>query len=468
MMELSSPRVERTAFGLMLFLIVWLPIPLASNRPWAWSIMEVLIATQSLMLVYCCRGGIPWQWLKACRILLFGLLLFQLFTVIQLVPLSQGVLAWLSEAALNFRLLGIPGSSHYPISLDPNQTIVNLVKGCSYLLLAINACLLFNHPDRIRMVMLAFVISGTFQAFYGSLLILSNITHSPIFDMAVGGNATGSFVYKNHFANYLILCLSMGLALVVADLNATSASSWRHRIQQIIEALLSGKMLVRLCMIIMVIGLVMSHSRMGNSAFFAITILGAVMALLLFRQRPRSLTLLFSSVLLIDVVIVSSFFGLDQVRERLSATVLVEEGRADIVGWSWPIVEDFYMTGSGAGSFYTIFQNYAPEPLNRFYDHAHNDYLQFVIESGLLATLILGGAVLWVLVQATLAMRKRRDPLLRATSLGCAMAIIGMLIHISVDFNLQAPANAASFIIILCLAMVAAKMPRKGYVPDRY
>ena len=41
--------VGRTAFGLFLFLVVWAPIPLGSNRPWAWALLQIGIFATALL-----------------------------------------------------------------------------------------------------------------------------------------------------------------------------------------------------------------------------------------------------------------------------------------------------------------------------------------------------------------------------------------------------------------------------------
>ena len=466
-MRVSTGRLEAIIFSSFIFLLVWLPIPLGSNRPWAWSIMELIIALQSIGLVYCFRAKIPWQYLRPGWWLLAALAIFQFFTLLQLVPLPAGLLAWLAPQNAELRAVAslsdeaVKGFA--PLSLDPEQSKISLLKGVSYLLLAVNTLLLVNRPERIRAVLIAIVVSGTFQAFYGAMLLLTNVEQSPVFGTDIGPVATGSYIYKNHFANYLLLSLMMGLALIVADLKLTGAETWQARLSGLLEAALSPKMLVRMCMIIMVIGLVMSRSRMGNSAFFASTVIGGILALLLYKQRPKSLTILMVSILIIDMLIVSSLFGLSKVRERLSSTVLVDEGRIYIFDWALNMLKDFPIWGSGAGSFYSVFQAYLPQPISAFFDHTHNDYLQFAIESGLPVTLLLGAAVLWVAYRCLRTLRKRSDPLMKGTALGCFMAITAMLIHISVDFNLQAPANAATFVVVLSLALIASKMPKQGY-----
>ena len=49
-------------------------------------------------------------------------------------------------------------------------------------------------------------------------------------------------------------------------------------------------------------------------------------------------------------------------------------------------------------------------------------------------------------------LRDRQTPTAKGFAFGALVAIMGMAVHISVDFPLQAPANAALFIVILALA----------------
>lgn len=459
----EATKLERSIFYSFLLLLFCLPIPLGSNRPWAWSIMEFVIACQTLSLVWVYRKQMPWQRIAVGKVLLAALLLFQLWTLIQSLPLPVDWVLALSpkseELQLAFiRALGIQPET-LTLSLDLEQTRISLVKGLSYCLLAFNCFLLINSAERLRSLLIVLVISGTFQAFYGAMLILSELELSPIFKFEIGNVATGSYIYKNHFANYLLLSLSMGLGLIVSDLQTRRSGSWRVRTVRLLESMLSTKMLVRLCLVIMVIGLVMSRSRMGNSAFFISTLVTGVLALFIYKNRPKALSYLVASILIIDTFIVSTLFGLDKVRERLEATVLAEEERLSIFDTAIQIIWDFPLFGTGAGSFYAVFQHYLDGPHPGFYDHSHNDYLQFAIEYGLVATVMLGLAVLFVLWQCIVTMKKRNSSLMKGTALGCFMAILAMLIHISVDFNLQAPANAATFIVLLCIALIVTKLP---------
>ena len=61
----------------------------------------------------------------------------------------------------------------------------------------------------------------------------------------------------------------------------------------------------------------------------------------------------------------------------------------------------------------------------------------------------LGLLVLMSFIAALRAQYVRHDPLLRGISFGSMMGIIALMIHSAVDFNLQIPANALAFMLVL-------------------
>jgi tetratricopeptide (TPR) repeat protein len=110
-----------------------------------------------------------------------------------------------------------------------------------------------------------------------------------------------------------------------------------------------------------------------------------------------------------------------------------------------------------------VFPRYQDQEVNGYVDHAHNDYLEFGVETGMIGLLILGSIVLICLGIALLAQYKRRDSLCRGIAFSVVMGITAILIHSSVDFNLQIPANAATFIVILAMAWIAYGLPAQKY-----
>nr|WP_205743759.1 O-antigen ligase family protein [Grimontia sedimenti] len=453
--------MESVSFYLLLALIIWLPVPLGSNRPWAWSIFQFWIAIQTIMLCWAYRYQFPIERLKPILPLFISLACFQLFTALQLVPIPFELLTLISPKTAE--IYSHVDVGKHPISLDPAQTEISLMLGITYCLFILITASVINSRQRLQAVIYATIVSGTLQAFYAAMLVLSDIPDSPIFGFPAKNGATGSFVYRNHLANYLLLCVSLGLGCIVAQLSVTRSYDWQSRLKRIVLNLLSVKLLVRLCLIIMVIALVMTRSRMGNSALVILTIAGAAIALIAYRNRPRSLTMLMVSVIIIDSLIMGAIFGLEKVKQRIQQTAIETEARPEIFAWSIEIVKDFPLFGSGAGSFYGIFPSYHQHYISVFVDHAHNEYVQFLAEYGVFAPLLLVFAVTYPIYLSVRTLRTRESALMKGTALGCLMAIIGMLTHITVDFNLRPAANATLFILVLTLACIVAKMPRNGY-----
>ncbi len=427
--------MQKTKFGAIIFtllclVLIWAPIPVGSNRPWAWSLLEFLIGVVFLLhLVNACRAAGPALWHRWFHPLLLPLIFFQLYLSLQVlgvVPLIQ--------------------------SIDPKQTEIMLLKGVFFLIWVQLVCIYTDSAWRLRMLVLMMVLSGFIQAFYGSVLNLADVANSPLFAVNEMGRARGSFVYQNHFANYLALCLAMALGLLLSELSS-QPPQWRFKalIRDLFASMLSSKLMLRLAIIVMVIGLVLSRSRMGNAAFFTSLALVSLLALFFYKRPPALLKPLVVSILLLDMLIIGSMFGLEKLQQRFAETSFASETRDEVVMDSLPILQQYGWQGSGGSTFYTVFPAYQPQMYSGFYDHAHNDYLQFAIEVGIPMTLLLGLMVLWSLWQNLQVMRQSEHKLHRGLAFGCAMATVHMLIHCTVDFNLQSPANAMLYLSILAI-----------------
>jgi len=417
-------------FALLCLILLWAPIPVGSNRPWAWSLLELLIGMVFLIhLANCWRRDGPALWHRWFLPLLVPIILLQLYLLLQM----SGYLPFMQSA-------------------DPKQTEIMLLKGLFFLMWLQLVCIYTNTTFRLRMLVLMIVLSGFVQAFYGSVLNLAEVANSPLFAVNEAGRARGSFVYQNHFANYLALCLAMALGLLLSELSS-QPPQWRFKVmlRDLLTSLLSSKLMLRLAIVVMVIGLVLSRSRMGNAAFFSSLALVSLVALFFYKRPPALLKPLVISILLLDMLIIGSMFGLEKLQQRFAETSFASEARDEVVIDSLPILQQYGWQGSGGGTFYTVFPAYQPQVYAGFYDHAHNDYLQFAIEVGIPMTLLLGLMLLWSLWQNLQVMRISDHKLHRGLAFGCAMATVHMLIHCSVDFNLQAPATAMLYLTILAI-----------------
>jgi O-antigen ligase len=131
------------------------------------------------------------------------------------------------------------------------------------------------------------------------------------------------------------------------------------------------------------------------------------------------------------------------------------------------MIKDFPVFGVGPGAWYSIFPKYRSDiVVPGYFEFAHNDYAQFAAEFGAIGFVIVAVIVLWSFGMALMAHARRRDPLMRGISFGAMMAIIAIMIHSSVDFNLQIAANALYFMVVLALAWISFHMDRRDVVPQ--
>lgn len=440
-MTQPSRPLERFLLVALLGVVVWLPLPLGSNRDWAaglfillmgglggvWAIDQLRTATQD-------ASG---KSLKAALPMLGLLLLTQAWVALQ----------WLAG-----------------LSVDNGATFQYLMLGLAYSLLFLLVVSVFRTRERLTLLLITLVVSGTFQAFFGAFMTLSGTEWLLTGPKTSGtGSATGTFVNRNHLAGYLEMTLACGIGLLLAWRDGRPFS-WVN----LLELLMGPKARLRIALVVMVIALVLTHSRMGNSAFFAsLLIVGGVFALVEKEHRLRN-GLILASILLIDVLIISQYFGLERLKDRIVNTQLQDvvvngevvqqasEIRVDVFEYAIPLLKQRPLTGQGAGSFEAAFPAYAGENIPLHFDHAHNDYLQFLIEFGLIGTLPLAAFILLALWHAFRTLWRRESAYRSGVSFGAAMGITALLIHSSTDFNLQIPANAATLVVLCAIAVLAS------------
>jgi O-antigen ligase len=456
-MSVAGPS-DRPLFYAVLALLVWVPLPLGSNRPWAMAAMAMWVTlVAALWAAGWLRGSfLPTPALRAARWPLILLAFWLAYGLAQVVPLPFTLLATISPHAASLHAQSPQGAPALaPISLDVHASLATWLLSLTYALLFCLVLLLVRSRRRLRRLAYVLLLSALFQAVLASVLAL---THLDLWFIEHSSVAHGTFANRNHLAGFLNMGLALGFGLLVADLAEPSGrQTWRQRLREWGRTLLGPKARVRIYLAILVITLVMTRSRMGNSAFFFSLLIAASVALATFRMSPRPVLILIVSMLVIDTFILGSWFGLEKVRKRLEQTVLTQETRYHTNVQATEYLDDFWLTGSGGGTFAAVFPYYRREGLApAFFTNAHNDYLEFVLEVGVLGTLPLALVVSVSLGRALLIMRRRRDPLLRGMGLASVMGIAAILIHSTSDFNLRIPANAALFVLLLALPWVAS------------
>ncbi len=447
----------------LLALVVWLPLAVGGNSAFLYSITALWSGLVLLAwLVLYARGyrRIPVAARRSWPALLI-LAAWLCFIALQLLPLPLSLVAFISPKAAWAHQLTYhpgPGEPWVTLSVDPHRTLESLHRSITLSLLFLLVLLLVRRFVHLRWLMAALVLAGTLTAVLGLTGYLLG------WQSMYQGSLSATFANRNHLADYLTLSVAAGIGLLLAQLGQDSPPRERREtLRRVLDWIMSGKMRLRAYLLLMTVAIILTHSRMGNTAFFASLLVAGLLALLLMRRKTRGMVILLASLVVIDILFVGSFVGINRVVERLEKTSLAHETRDEVVRDTIRYWRDFPLTGSGMGTFRIAFPLYKGSDIPPTYLRTHNDYLQFAAESGIIGLLLIGAFVALTLAAVLLALRRRRVPWALGAAFATLMGTVALLIHSTVEFNLQMFANAASYMVVAGMGWLSLFLPAQRH-----
>ncbi len=456
--------VDRIAFALLLLLIAWLPIPYGSNRPWAWALMQLAVfAILSLWLVArVLDARRPPPAVAALAGAGAFLLLALLYVAAQALPLPPALLESLSPRtyALYAPVLAATTDAAAPLSIDAGTTLGECLKWAAYLGLLLLVAALVDSRARVLALCVTLVLVGSAEALFGIFVWQLDIQYVPLSLRGGLRVVGGTFVNRNHFGAHLVMTAAIALGLLPAALHAGASryGGYGHR-----HDLWTGPApLLLLALAAMFAGLVLSRSR---GAVLALALaLAAVMTLAVMRRGRRAPELRLLPWLGAGALAILLATGPRSVLSRFFRQSLVADERLAQWQLSLQMVADFPLFGIGAGNYVWLFSSYRDGSLreNLLYDHAHSDYLETLIELGLVGAALLAVGVALLLAKIAAGYLNRHDPLLRGVLFGALTGMLAMLAHAAVEFNFRIPANAGYFFVLAGLGVAASTLPRRA------
>jgi len=197
---------------------------------------------------------------------------------------------------------------------------------------------------------------------------------------------------------------------------------------------------------------------------------GSILALVI--RLPRSRWSTQGRIVLLTLVTavgLVSCFGYDRVVTRLGTFqegLMSRGGRLAIWSRALPLVRNFPLWGSGYGTYQFVDVLHRSDALDAgmIVDHAHNDYLEALVEGGLALFLPVVVAMVLVFRLGFGAVRRHEDRPIGGLVLGALLAFTVVAIHSFSDFGMHIPANAV-IVTVLCAQLCAVGRQRGG--PDR-
>ena len=324
----------------------------------------------------------------------------------------------------------------FGLSVYPYATKIELLKWIAYFALAFLGVETFRTPAQSKSL-------AVFLVSFGFLVALFAIAQHYAFNgklywfvpLPQSSEPFGPFVDRDHFAGFIELTAPFGLAMLF---NGT----WRGE----------RAALVALFTAVPITALVLCGSRGGILGFaFASLFLIFVSQ----RQNMRIRQLLAFASLIILCGSLVFWLGASATMQRfgtLTVSDLSRDQRVSMDRDTLRIFQDHYTTGTGLGTLETVFPRYETDYTGRVVDHAHNDYLELLAETGAIGGFL--GLVFIVLLfrQGFTNLNSRQCQSDHVFYAGALASCSALLVHSFVDFNLHVPANACLFLLLATLA----------------
>lgn len=450
----------------LIFLIVFTPLAFGSVHVWAYTLMELtvlfLITLWLLKMIHQGEVRIPKTPLNISLLIFFLLLLFQL------IPLPDGVLKLISPSAFQIHSETInsinptDNTINYMnvLSLSPYLSKIALLKISTYIgvfFLVSN----LKQEKSINRLILAIIAVGSFEAIYGLLEFLSG--HQYIFwfkKIHYTTVPTGTYINRNHFAGYLEMVIPLTLGMLIIQLQRGQSNlivsgnpiNWRNKFRQLTAQWNNMATLLLFTAIIMSVALIMSLSRM---AVFSLTASILLFGFLLIIQRNRKKSMWIVVIIFFGgIILYGTWLGMDPIFKRFSAIqtdIVSESGRPALWKDTANLIKDYPILGTGIGTYVQTFPKYKTIKADVIYDHAHNDYLELISETGFVGFLIIITGIGAFFIMAIKGLTKKSNIHSYGITLGGFVATFAIALHSFTDFNLHIPANALLLSIVLGL-----------------
>src|SRR5271156_4860320 len=351
---------------------------------------------------------------------------------------------------LNWPLLGLFGIGLAQLISHatpyPFLTRIELLKLGAYLIVFFLSTQVFRERRDLTavawfLILLCFFVSllGIVQHFASDAKIYG------FRQLTAGGDPFGPFVNRNHFAGFVELTLTVGLALMI----------FRGLRRDMIP-------LTGLLVIVPIGAMVLSGSRGGIVSFsFELAVLALLARFRKAREGPGLMVLALVGFAALALV---AWLGAGRAIEKFSTLHPGDvklSRRATMVRAAAHIFLDHPITGTGLGSLVVVYPRYEILYDGLVVDHVHNDYMELLAETGILGGLS-GFAFLWILFrEARRSFEAEQGHFSRAVHAGAIAAVCGLLLHSLVDFNLHIPSNALLFLLNAHLA-TTTPLPSQG------
>ena len=452
---LSGPRARFYAFAVFFVLVFFTG---GGSR----DDIQSLVLLRPLAVLFCAYAlvvRIPAQW-TGRQFPLYILAALMALMLLQLLPLPASVWTQLPERMIFADIADMVGleQSWRPLTLTPSRTLNSLFA----LAVPLAATMLYLNLDREgrKKVIPVIIILCVISAIWATFQIVGPAS-GPLYTYRITnvGIGVGLFANRNHQAIMLVSGIVLlgwyaasrksndkqaplkfygGLATILIFVPLIFITGSRAALLLMVPALALALYLVNYGRYQMRLTSGGNDSKGKNASW----------------TLSQKLPLLVGIFAIVGIVASSILLSRSLAFDRLFSGGDVEELRFQLLPTLFAMLKDYMPWGSGFGSFEHVYRIHEPQELLRssYLNQAHNDWLQFPIEGGIPALLIVLVATSWFVKGLWILIKNWRGSSTTCyRSLACIAVILFLLASSIGDYPLRVPSLMAIFTVLVCI-----------------
>ncbi len=439
------------ALILLAALIIVCPIPYGAVLPGGHFLVQ-LLSFSAAALAFLSRP--PGRQIGVAAIPLLALVGIAILGGFQLLPVTMEQMSGLSPVSAkvyqdaNEILALFDRAALKPkVSIAPESTQTTILLTLAYVAAFAAAAIVATTRFRRRLLIGA--------------LLASSIVHLLIATATSEGldRLHGPFVNPNHFAGYLEIALGFAFGLIWSELltgreRADGIRDLGERLEKrAVPLILRGTLWG-----VIAAGIALSRSRGGILAALIATLLMIMIAPLQRSTRVRRAGFAVVGIILVGLGFVAFTTGeapllrfLASDPREIGSDQRVQMWTASVEAWQRsPTV------GTGLGTFREAFRRVQPAEVHGLVEQAHNDFLQILVTGGWVGAalaVVAFASMLFFLFRAWLRQTHREESAIALAGIG---ALVSLILHGIVEFNMSIPAIPATLSAMLGVAWAAA------------
>ncbi len=449
-------------FWIYIAVLVFSPLAFGTVEQWSLTIMEVLLLFALLLLLlqtgketaplYRIPGIVP-------------LLCLWAYCIVQAVPMPPSIVKFLSPEAYNIHMgsVGVfDPDSWISLSVQKKSTIMEFFRLGSYTAVYVLTVQLLSRKELLKKTVTILIAFSALLAFASILKYL--LGDPEIFWIRQVSPEVpvpfGPFINKNHYAGLMGMLLPLVLSVFLGLKPRTRYDSFRDQLAELLSRRGTNMyILVGLAAIIIIISIFLSRSRGGIISVSLSTLILGIILYFKSKKTAKNFSLI---VVPVSFIVLAAWIGWDSVLKRFVESsggnwhIKIDYVRVEVWRDAVSYIRDFLLTGTGFGTFVSAYPKYRSVLTDWTIEHAHNDYLEFLAEGGIIGFLLIACFLASVIYKSYRSFKKRKDSYSIYLYVGCLAGMLSILFFSLTDFNLHIGSNGLYFFFLAGLAVSAS------------